>query len=147
MISVTVDNTTATLRGRVVDAADGTPLPGVRIVARSEGGAFVARSGADGRYSVRGLSPRSYRLTAEDDRFVPWSRTVRVAPGRAETQDVPLTRGATLAGRVAAFDLHAFVLAEDQDSIHASCTSINRAELGTLAPVVDEQAIVELYSR
>jgi protocatechuate 3,4-dioxygenase beta subunit len=91
---------TATLAGRVVDAADGKPLPGVRLVARSEDGAFVARSGRDGRYSVRGLSPRSYRLTAEDDRFVSWSRRVRIAPGQSETQDVPLTRGATLAGRV-----------------------------------------------
>ncbi len=91
---------TATLRGRVVDAADGKPLSGIRLVARSEGGAFVARSGADGRYSMRGLSPRPYRLTAEDDRFVAWSRTVRVVPGQAQMQDVPLTRGATLAGRV-----------------------------------------------
>ncbi len=91
---------TATLAGRVVDAADGKPLPGVRLVARSEDGALVARSGADGRYSMRGLSTRAYRVAAEDDRFVPWSRTVRVAAGQSETQDVPLTRGATLAGRV-----------------------------------------------
>jgi protocatechuate 3,4-dioxygenase beta subunit len=91
---------TATLAGRVVDAADGRPLPGVRLVARSEDGAFVARSRKDGRYSMGGLSPRSYRMTAEDERFVPWSHTVRVAPGQAETQDVPLTRGASLAGRV-----------------------------------------------
>jgi len=91
---------TATLDGRVVDAADGKALAGIRIVARGEGGEFLARSGADGRYSIRGLSPRSYRLSAEDDRFVPWSRTVRVAAGQGETQDVPLTRGATLVGRV-----------------------------------------------
>jgi protocatechuate 3,4-dioxygenase beta subunit len=91
---------TATLAGRVVDAGDGKAVPGVRLVARSEDGSFVARSSADGRYSMRGLSPRSYRLTAEDDRFVPWSRAVRVAPGQAEAQDVPLTRGATLVGRV-----------------------------------------------
>ena len=91
---------TATLGGRVVDAADGKAIAGIRIVARGEGGEFLARSGADGRYSIRGLSPQAYRLTAEDDRFVPWSRTVRVAAGQGETQDVPLTRGATLVGRV-----------------------------------------------
>jgi len=90
---------TATLDGRVVDA-DGKALAGIRIVARGEGGGFLARSGADGRYSIRGLSPQAYRLTADDDRFVPWSRTVRVAAGQGETQDVPLTRGATLVGRV-----------------------------------------------
>jgi large repetitive protein len=91
---------TATLAGRVVDAADGKALAGVRIVARSVGGEFLARSSPDGRYAMRGLSPQSYRVSAEDDRFVPWSRTVSVAAGQAETQDVPLTRGATLAGRV-----------------------------------------------
>ena len=91
---------TSTLAGRVVDAADGKPVPGVRIVARGQAGEFLARSGADGRYSMRGLTPQSYRVSAEDDRFVPWSRTVNVAAGQTETQDVPLTRGATLAGRV-----------------------------------------------
>jgi protocatechuate 3,4-dioxygenase beta subunit len=90
---------TATLGGRVVDG-DGKAIPGVRVVARGEGGLFVARSGGDGRYSMRGLPPQAYRLTAEDDRFVPWSRSVRVAPGEGETQDVPLARAATLAGRV-----------------------------------------------
>ncbi len=91
---------TATLAGRVVDAADGRALAGVRIVARAPGGEFLARSGPDGRYSMRGLSPQAYRVSAEDDRFVAWSRTVTVAAGQAETQDVPLTRGSTLAGRV-----------------------------------------------
>ena len=91
---------TSTLGGRVVDAADGKALAGIRIVSRGQGGEFLARSGPDGRYAIRGLSPRAYRLTAEDDRFVPWSRTVTVTAGQEETQDVPLTRGATLAGRV-----------------------------------------------
>ena len=57
------------------------PLAGVRIVARGQGGEFLARSGPDGRYSMRGLSPQAYRVSAEDDRFVPWSRTVAVAAG------------------------------------------------------------------
>jgi hypothetical protein len=64
---------TATLGGRVVDAESARPLAGVRLVARADSAVFVARSGADGRYSIRGLSPRRYRLSAEDDRFVPWT--------------------------------------------------------------------------
>ncbi len=92
---------TATLAGRVVEAADGKSLAGIRIVARGlHGGEFLARSGPDGRYSMRGLSPQAYSVSAEDERFVPWSRAVTVAAGQAETQDVPLTRGSTLAGRV-----------------------------------------------
>jgi protocatechuate 3,4-dioxygenase beta subunit len=91
---------TATLAGRVVEAESGRPLAGVRLVARGEGASFVARSGADGRYAFRGLAPRRYRLAAEDERFVPWTRGVSVSAGQAETQDVPLARAATLAGRV-----------------------------------------------
>jgi protocatechuate 3,4-dioxygenase beta subunit len=91
---------TSTLYGRVVDAADAKALPGIRIVARGQGGEYLERSGPDGRYSIRGLAPQAYKLTVEDDRFVPWSRTVKVAPGQPETQDVPLSRAATLAGRV-----------------------------------------------
>ncbi len=49
---------------------------------------------------MRGLSPRTWRISADDDRFVAWSRPVTVAAGQAETQDVPLSRAATLAGRV-----------------------------------------------
>ncbi len=91
---------TATLAGRVVDADSGKPLAGIRLVARGESAVFQARSAADGRYSFRGLGPRRYRLSAEDDRFVPWAKSVSVAAGQAETQDVPLARAATLAGRV-----------------------------------------------
>jgi protocatechuate 3,4-dioxygenase beta subunit len=92
---------TASLAGRVVDAESGKPLAGVRLVARAEGAAaFQSRSGADGRYAIRGLPPRRYRLSAESERFVPWSRSVTVAAGQEEAQDVPLTLGATLAGRV-----------------------------------------------
>ncbi|HEX9188505.1 MAG TPA: carboxypeptidase regulatory-like domain-containing protein, partial [Vicinamibacteria bacterium] len=93
---------TASLAGRVVDAETAKPIPGVRLVARADGGAssFLARSGPDGRYTIGGLPPRTWRLSAEDDRFVPWTRPVTVAAGQAETQDVPLARGATLTGRV-----------------------------------------------
>ena len=91
---------TATLAGRVVEADGGKPLAGIRLVARGDDAVFQARSLADGRYSFRGLGPRRYRLSAEDDRFVPWTRSVSVASGQAETQDVPLARAATLVGRV-----------------------------------------------
>ena len=91
---------TATLCGRVVEADSGKPLAGVRLVVRGDDAVFEARSLADGRYSFRGLGPRRYRLSAEDDRFVPWTRSVSVASGQAETQDVPLARAATLVGRV-----------------------------------------------
>ena len=58
---------------------DGKAPAGVRIVARAQGGELHARSGPDGRYSMRGLSPPASRAPAEDDSLVPCARTV---PGR-----------------------------------------------------------------
>ncbi len=92
---------TALLSGRVVDQDTARPIAGVRLVARGpDGSSFLARSGADGRYALRGLPPQAYRLVAEDDRYVTFSRNVTVAAGSPEAQDVPLVRAATLVGRV-----------------------------------------------
>jgi protocatechuate 3,4-dioxygenase beta subunit len=92
---------TASLRGRVVDASSGAPLARIKVVARADGAPFVARSGPDGRYEIRGLPARAYRLVADDPAYVNWSREgVRVAPAATATQDVILTRAATLQGRV-----------------------------------------------
>ncbi|PYQ21991.1 MAG: hypothetical protein DMF79_06910 [Acidobacteria bacterium] len=92
---------TGAVRGRVVDADTAAPIAGIRVMARGEGGAFWDRSGRDGRYEIRGLAPRAYRLSADDPRYVPWSRpAVAVTAGQAAAQDVPLVRGASLAGRV-----------------------------------------------
>ena len=91
----------AALSGRVVAADSGRPILGIKVVAKAgDGAAFLARSGREGRYAIAGLPPRSYRVTVDDERFVPWSRGVDVSPGQSETQDIPLVRGATLVGRV-----------------------------------------------
>ncbi len=92
---------TGAVRGRVVDADTAAPIAGIRVMARGEGGAFWDRSGRDGRYEIRGLAPRAYRLSADDPRYVPWRRqAVAVTAGQAAAQDVPLVQGASLAGRV-----------------------------------------------
>jgi hypothetical protein len=92
---------TASLKGRVVEAASGAPLARIKVVARGDGASFVARSGPDGRYEIRGLPARAYRLVADDPAYVAWSRdVVRVAPGAIEAQDVILTRAAVLTGRI-----------------------------------------------
>jgi protocatechuate 3,4-dioxygenase beta subunit len=91
----------ATLKGRVVEASSGAPVPRLRVVARSGGALFVGRSGPDGHYEMRGLSGRTYRLVVDDAAFLPWSREgVRVAPGETKSEDVALGRAAALSGRV-----------------------------------------------
>jgi large repetitive protein len=99
--SVVVLAPTATLRGRVVDADTGAAIAGIRVTARAGGALFWDRSGKDGRYEIRGLAPGAFRVSADDPRYVPWSReAVAVAAGQPVAQDVPLVRGATLLGRV-----------------------------------------------
>ena len=91
---------TAGVRGRVVDASTAQPIAGIRVVARCGASTFTGRSAADGRYDVGGLVPGACRLAADDVRYVPWSARFTVAAGETEAHDVPLVRGATLAGRV-----------------------------------------------
>jgi protocatechuate 3,4-dioxygenase beta subunit len=92
---------TGSVHGRVVDADTGAPIAGIRVLVQGDNGVLWDRSGKDGRYSVRGLAPRPYRLAVDDARFVAWERrAIPVTPGQAASQDVPLLRGATLAGRV-----------------------------------------------
>ncbi len=88
------------MRGRVVDASAAQPIAGIRVVARCGASTFTGRSAADGRYDVGGLVPGACRLAADDVRYVPWSARFTVAAGETEAHDVPLVRGATLAGRV-----------------------------------------------
>ena len=90
----------SSLSGRVVDAETARPLAAVRLVIASGASRVLARSGPDGRYAVSGLAPERQRLEVDDERYVPWSRSVALLPGQAEAQDVLLVRAATLAGRV-----------------------------------------------
>lgn len=92
---------TGSVQGRVVDADTGTPIAGIRVLVQGDTGLLWDRSDKDGRYSVRGLAPRAYRLAVDDARFVAWERRdVSVTAGQAASRDVPLLQGAILAGRV-----------------------------------------------
>lgn len=94
---------TSTIRGRVTDAADGQPLPGVLVTARSAAGDTVSgRSGADGGYRIAPLLPGAYTVMAELDGY----RTRRVA-----NVDVPLSATITLDLTLdAAFELNPVVV-------------------------------------
>lgn len=91
----------AAIEGRVVDARSGQSIPRVKILVRAGGRIGVARSRADGGYRVAGLLPNRYRVEADDPRYVPYQRAnVVLLAGATEKVDLPLTRGATLSGRV-----------------------------------------------
>lgn len=66
-VSAPAQTTQALVSGRVLDAQDGTPLAGARIVysARRDGQKGSAAAGAGGRYHLPMLSPGTYALRAE----------------------------------------------------------------------------------
>lgn len=89
------------LEGRTLDVATLKAVPRVRLRIGDGERLRVARSGADGRYRVRGLRPGAWNVRADEPRYVLWTRhNVALEKGTAKTLDVPLTRGASLAGRV-----------------------------------------------
>jgi protocatechuate 3,4-dioxygenase beta subunit len=90
------------LVGRTVDAKTGQPVPRTKIELRAAGNVRTARSAPDGTYALRALPPETWRLRADEPRYVPWIHvSVPVRPGETKKLDIPLVLGATLAGRVA----------------------------------------------
>ncbi len=89
------------LEGRTLDVATLKPVPRVKLSFTVVEEPLVARSGADGRYRIRGLRPGEIHVRADEARHVRWTRAdVRLEKGATKVLDVPLTRGASLSGRV-----------------------------------------------
>lgn len=89
------------LEGRTLDVATLKVVPRVKLTVSSGWGRSLTRSGADGRYRLKGLRPGDATVRADEPRHVVWTRSrVTLEKGVAKTLDVPLTRGASLSGRV-----------------------------------------------
>ncbi len=98
------------LEGRTLDVATLKVVPRVRLSVVGGNGSDeirVARSGMDGRYLLRGLRPGEVSVRADEPRHVLWTRAgVTLEKGATKKLDVPLTRGASLQGRVLDEDRH-----------------------------------------
>ena len=89
------------LEGRTLDVATLKAVPRVKLALGAAEGVRVARSGADGRYRLRAVRPGDASVQADEPRYVPWYRPrVLLEKGATKVLDIPLTRGATLSGRV-----------------------------------------------
>jgi RNA polymerase sigma-70 factor (ECF subfamily) len=94
-----------TLRGRVFDQATGAPIAGARVVAGSFE-AHVTRveeratTSSDGAYELAHLLPWTTYVYVVAAGYATESARVDVRAGASTTLDVPVRRGATVAGRV-----------------------------------------------
>ncbi len=82
--------TTASMRGQVT-GADGAPAAGVTVSARNTGTnqTATAITGSDGRYTLNGLRPGAYEVTAGSGDAVA-NRLIQIAVGQAASLDLVL---------------------------------------------------------
>ena len=81
----------ARLRGRVVDARTGAPLP--KVLVAIEGGPSV-ETGQDGAFSLGDVAPGPVRLYVSAVGYGLVQRTVQLAPGAVVDVRIPLSEGA-----------------------------------------------------
>jgi len=81
----------ATLRGRVFDAASGTPLPGVNLLmANEEGHRTGTATDGNGFYTLSRITPGTYVLTASFIGYHPHTDTLTFDFGQQQTLDLQL---------------------------------------------------------
>ena len=96
---VAAQTQTATVQGRVTDAATGLPLAGALVSAA--GGSLAAMASAEGAYRLAGLPPGEHLLTAVRAGYAPQERRVTVPAGQTLTVDFALQPAAAAADPLA----------------------------------------------
>ncbi len=80
------------LAGRVLDAADGAPLPGVRVELVDT--RYAATTERDGSFVLRGVPPGSYRLEAHRLGYASYLMAIELPPGGLVLEPIRLGRSA-----------------------------------------------------
>ena len=79
---------TGTITGVVQDQATGAPLPGAQVTVL--GARLGAEAGPDGRYTITGVPPGTYRVQVQLIGYGHWQSTVVVAAAQSATADFRL---------------------------------------------------------
>jgi Carboxypeptidase regulatory-like domain/TonB dependent receptor len=92
MAGLTAQTATGTLQGQVTDPSGAAIASATVVVTNDSGQAATAKSGRDGTYEVKGLSPGSYTVKANAKGFQEFSSgTIQVGAGQTQKLDLPLT--------------------------------------------------------
>ena len=124
----------ATVRGTVVDARTGSPLP--RILVGVESGPST-QSGQDGTFALEKIQPGDVRLTVSAVGYGLVQRALRVAPGQTLDVTIPLSEGA------AAYTETVTVAADrfERPELVPSQQTLGSAELQNLRGVLTDDAL------
>jgi outer membrane receptor protein involved in Fe transport len=82
---------TSSIRGVVRDASGPVPAAKVEAVDTASGFRYSATAGADGSFSLPGLTPGIYKIEVSSEAYSPQSRTVQVLVGQDVTADFVLS--------------------------------------------------------
>ncbi len=120
---------TGTVRGRVLDASTGEPLPGASVVLLQDGTLVTgSASDVDGRYTIQNVPPGTYTLRATFVGYEPFTQEVAVRAGATTEVIARLQPSAIELEGVA---------------VTALGFRINRDELGTATSAVEGEQLVE----
>ena len=86
-----VSTKTGTLTGTVTEKATGDPIEGATVTA----GTRSAITGADGKYTIKGLLPGTYDVTVSASDYAPVSKSATITAGETTTVDFELEPGDT----------------------------------------------------
>jgi hypothetical protein len=103
--------TTATVRGKLVDAATGAPVQHGHVLLRpggaGDGDSFSATADATGAYEVRNVAPGTYSALAGRSGYIstPYTAPLKLAAGQIEKEvDFRLSRPVVISGTVSDAD-------------------------------------------
>ena len=89
----------ASLEGTVKDSVSGAPIPRARVLL----GRYSATASAEGKFTIGGIVPGNYRLTAQRPGFVMPRKPIRMVLGAGERKtetEIALVPAGGIAGRV-----------------------------------------------
>jgi hypothetical protein len=132
-----VQQGTATITGHVTDGALKTPLSEVSV--RVEGTALRTTANADGKYTITGVVPGTYRITARRVGYQALTKEITIAGDQAATLDFALVAAPTRLDEVV-------TTAVGEQRRYEVGTDISTINADSIAPTAPITSLTDLIS-